>query len=126
MQWHCTWWLKSILFQMWCQDDEKEGGVMAEYIEREALLKNARSVLEFRKQHNMDAKEIYSVISWLKWVPAADVAPVVHGRWIKNEKASENHVEAIYVCSACQNWEAWGETEKTNYCPNCGARMDGK
>ena len=57
--------------------------------------------------------------------PTVDAVEVVHGRWVKDEKASENHIEAIYVCSACQNCEAWGATEKTNYCPNCGAKMDG-
>lgn len=56
----------------------------------------------------------------------ADVAEVVHGKWVKNEEESQKHIEAIYFCSACQNWEAWGETEKYNYCPNCGAKMDGK
>jgi rubrerythrin len=58
-------------------------------------------------------------------LPAADVIEVVHGRWVKNEEESQNHIESIYFCSACQNWEAWGETEKYKYCPNCGAKMDG-
>lgn len=46
--------------------------------------------------------------------PAADVAPVVHGRWIKgpsNPYCSECFVE-------CR--------DETPFCPNCGAKMDGK
>lgn len=44
------------------------------------------------------------------------------GEWIYLES---NHIEKIYLCSNCQNYEAWGETEKTPYCPNCGAKMGG-
>lgn len=58
-------------------------------------------------------------------LPAADVVEVVHGKWIKYEEESKKHIETIYYCSACQNWDAWGETEKYKYCPNCGARMRG-
>ena len=65
------------------------------------------------------------VAKWLEDATTVDAVEVVHGRWVKDEEASKNHIEAIYVCSACENCEAWGNTEKTNYCPNCGAKMDG-
>lgn len=54
--------------------------------------------------------------------PPADVAPVWHGRWVVDE--IQNHVEKTYHCSKC-DYQAWGENEKTRYCPNCGASMDG-
>lgn len=54
---------------------------------------------------------------------APTVDPVKRGEWIKNEVESEKHVEAIYYCSVCENFDAWGETEKYFYCPNCGAKM---
>lgn len=44
------------------------------------------------------------------------------GEWVECES---NHIEKIYLCSNCKNYEAWGETEKTPYCPNCGAKMGG-
>lgn len=47
----------------------------------------------------------------------------VHGKWQLDKEKSKGHVENIYICSACSIYEAWGETEKTSYCPNCGARM---
>jgi rubrerythrin len=43
------------------------------------------------------------------------------GKW---ELIESEHVENIYLCSNCNNYEAWGETEKTPYCPHCGARME--
>ncbi len=46
------------------------------------------------------------------------------GEWIKDEEQSQKHVEAIYTCSACHNFDAWGVTELYPYCPNCGAKME--
>lgn len=60
----------------------------------------------------------------IKNLPAADVAEVKHGKWQLDEAASCGHTEYIYTCSVCRNCEAWGEAEKTRYCPNCGAKMD--
>ena len=50
---------------------------------------------------------------------AADVAPVVHGQWLDNED--------YMFCSICGiQWNYCDNDTKTfNYCPNCGARMDG-
>ena len=54
---------------------------------------------------------------------AADVAPVVHGEWIKGE---ENSHRRIIECSHCKTGFVLDNSETNpNYCPNCGARMDG-
>lgn len=42
-----------------------------------------------------------------------------HGEWIQKSTGGES----FYTCSRC-GFIAW-EHEDTNYCPNCGARMDG-
>ncbi len=54
--------------------------------------------------------------------PAADVNEVVHGAW---EKASE--FMPIYRCSICKERNLFkdGNNVFSNYCPNCGAKMDG-
>lgn len=47
------------------------------------------------------------------------------GKWILEEQKSQNHIENIYICSSCRNFEAWGKTELYNFRPNCGAKMEG-
>ena len=67
---------------------------------------------------------IFRMRQWFEHLPSADVKSVVRGKWIKNEELSSNHVEPIFLCSNCNNFEAWGFTECYPYCPNCGASMD--
>ena len=50
-------------------------------------------------------------------LPSADVAPVRHGRWI----------DKIYGCKECSECGyIWLDFGCPNYCPKCGARMDGE
>lgn len=51
--------------------------------------------------------------------PAADVAPVVHGRWIYDKKAQRPY------CSVCKRHFYGATNSPMSYCPNCGAKMDG-
>ena len=63
-------------------------------------------------------------------IPAADVAPVRHGRWImKKTSAGASYT----ICSHCNASVKYNDEYGTaimnlkgaNYCPNCGAKMDG-
>lgn len=66
---------------------------------------------------------LQKVIFLLKNAPAADVAKVVHGRWIKDDFLSDD-VNNAEKCSQCGELIGWfGKLPK--YCPNCGAKMDG-
>ena len=56
----------------------------------------------------------------IKDLPAADVAEVVHGRWIPTEYPFMNECED---CSSCGYRTLYGNGY--DYCPNCGAKMDG-
>ena len=63
-------------------------------------------------------------IDLIKEIPAEDVAPVVHGKWYDKAMSVPNgHGQTYgkYGCSVCKHKVKY----KTNYCPNCGARMDG-
>ena len=77
---------------------------MAEYIVREAVID-----LITRRYENPEicTQEINSI-------PVADVAPVVHGRW-------KRYGKNLGECSECGEVVAI----RNNYCPNCGAKMDG-
>lgn len=56
-------------------------------------------------------------------IPAADVAEVVHGQWIKDDFLSDD-VNNAEKCSQCGELIGWFGN-LPNYCPNCGAKMDG-
>lgn len=51
-------------------------------------------------------------------VPAADVAEVVHAKWIPFHSEAAGDIQ---YCSACDI----GFDARMDYCPHCGARMDG-
>ena len=86
---------------------------MTEYIERKAL----RDTL-----YDADAITM-SGVKILNQFPAADVAPVRHGRWV-----SVPHKRSR-VCSVCNRDEPYKfadiDADVYDYCPNCGAKMDG-
>ena len=85
---------------------------MAEYIELETLLERAEYDNNYRLVIPAEA---------IKAVPAADVAPVVHGKWI----ADGNGYHWTYNCSICEWKDGYPFNERHNFCPNCGAKMDG-
>lgn len=84
---------------------------MAEYIERGSAMRTAHIL-------RPEDKELMSAISI---IPAADVAPVRHGRWIEDHD--------YLKCPECGVMVKWDFTffdiGDWNYCPNCGAKMDG-
>ena len=93
---------------------------MAEYIDRKSLID------EFDRlglgEHSFDER-VFSdgVRTIIAGIPAADVAPVVHSYW---EHKITSYGEIVSSCHNCKYPVShfWG---LTNYCPNCGARMDG-
>ena len=67
----------------------------------------------------------------IHYMPAADVAPVRHGRWIEDERTYPGPGLKNNLCSACGEVAgAWKEGlepgRKWAYCPNCGALMEKK
>lgn len=59
----------------------------------------------------------------IRKLPAADVAEVVHGQWIKDDFLSDDMNNAE-KCSRCGELIGWFGN-LPNYCPNCWAKMDG-
>ena len=87
------------------------------------------------KDVTIRADEVYKLDNWLgcyaesleiiQNAPTVDAVEVVHGRWEYN--APTITLNAHWECSACKKvfWQHLLETYKFNYCPNCGAKMDG-
>lgn len=88
---------------------------MADYIRREDALK----ALQNPELFNVTPR----LLQIIRELPAADVAPVVHGRWIKDDFLSDD-VNNAEKCSQCGELIGWFGN-LPNYCPNCGAKMDG-
>ena len=91
---------------------------MDEYINRNTAIAKVTALEVIEPLSTMvDVKRL------LADMPAADVTPVRHGRWEKKR--------GLYSCSECGKTcpydvqadviEYWA----CNYCPNCGAKMDG-
>ena len=95
---------------------------MAEYIERETVIKALKdnvtemeSYIYFGSNLGVPEDEIEDIVNE---IPAADVEPVKHGRWLINS-------DGYYpYCSECK-CEPDGR-KMSKHCPNCGAKMDGK
>lgn len=111
---------------------------MAKYIEQEAAMDIFGDVPMWDGYYEPYPWEVHCALvgavklikEELSKVPAADVAPVVHGEWIIGVDNDDFDVK----CSKCE-WTDIFEVagisaveriaKAMHYCPNCGARMDG-
>ena len=87
---------------------------MAEYIDRTALGIGYADPKAFINPAHADGWN--TAIQIINEAPAADVAPVVHGRWL----CVDTDIEQFFLCNRCKKKEYW----ESKYCPNCGAKMD--
>ena len=97
---------------------------MDEYINRESLMKRfCERCNEEMSESPCEPSDCFAR-EVIKTFPAADVAPVRHGRWIDAYPDIEPNPMFMYgICSEC-GFEQ-GISKYLNYCPNCGAKMDG-
>lgn len=84
---------------------------MANYINLEAAVDAVTNVYYNTPDINLSADKLEAS---LRRIPAADVAPVAHGRWIYHDD------DGVVTCSECGN----AESSEGRYCSYCGARMD--
>ena len=102
-----------------CKEDMNTG----EYISRDLALKQLNATCLATDCDNYNgvrcrACAYADAMDFIDAIPAADVQPVKHGRWII--KGQE-----IY-CSECDtesSYNSFGASQFTRFCPNCGARM---
>lgn len=90
---------------------------MAEYIERSAAIEAAKHAW---------AKGL-EPSQYIEILPATDVAPVVHGRWDDSGRYTFPSGSTAVRCTncGCALTESEYRLYDWNYCPICGAKMDG-
>lgn len=104
---------------------------MAEYIEREALEKTMNERLTYLLDKNgpydyfTDGYD--EAVSTVEESLSADVAPVVHGRWDDSGRYTFPGGSTAVRCTncGCALTESEYRLNNWNYCPVCGAKMDG-
>lgn len=102
---------------------------MAKYIELGALTKYPIRLNHYDKEHG-NIHFVYgieSVMEYAENLPAADVDPVIHGRWIVRFDGPYNRRRCY--CSHCGKHNGVGgiaQNQEKPYCPNYGAKMNEK
>lgn len=104
---------------------------MPEYIERENAMQFVKKhMTEVNKENTIRiVSEVYEMATrhatdYLRFIPAADVVEVKHGKW-----QHFNHNSKARTCSVCnisQTVNVYNNKVMFNYCPYCGAKMDKK
>ena len=88
----------------------------------EKRLIDANEAKKIAREHLSNPYEIISTCAVLDRTPTVDAVEVVHGRW--NNKQTNSIFTWHLECSVCG--ADYNTTVGYNYCPNCGAKMDGE
>lgn len=94
-----------------------------EYIERERVIHElvCNSVIYF-----VDTKVLASIIGKINLIPTADVVEVKHGHWILLDECANEGVYCPVCSKKVYRKDYANQNLKSNFCPNCGAKMDGE
>lgn len=80
-------------------------------------------VYDSDEKHGNDVWHTVDIEYLVMAQPTVDAVEVVHGRW-----ESRTDLFGFVRCSACKDcniYDKWADGKKWNYCPHCGAKMDG-
>lgn len=103
---------------------------MDEYIKQEAAIREIEQInpvdygaMWDYEAHHYAGECLRDCKEAIENIPAADVAPVVHGRWVSVAGKRDR------ICSRCLRNEPYknadDNAEVFEFCPHCGAKMDG-
>lgn len=90
-----------------------------EYISKQLAVEELENLRQFYEMNDdcdeLVARKCKNAVAAL---PVADVVSVVHARWVPFKS---EHAGNIWYCSVC----GIGFAAQTDFCPHCGAKMDG-
>lgn len=90
-----------------------------EYIERDKAIDYLMEIIDRPNHPEWVWRD--EICGSLNTIPAANVRPVVRGRWIKYAP----HNSDMMTCSECEKyWILEGDQYDYHFCPNCGAIME--
>ena len=107
---------------------------MAEYIERGVAIREIEQInpvdygaMWDYEAHHWTGECLRDCKEAIDSIPAADVAPVVHGRWDDSGRYTFPGGSTAVRCTncGCALTESEYHLNNWNYCPVCGAKMDG-
>lgn len=101
------------------------------YYSEEAINSVKRFMLDFesdKEEAKKYRRQPLIRLEDIEALPAADVAPVKHGYWIDTQLDNFRKVKS--KCSECgwsgvSNYDSYVDIFEFEYCPSCGAKMDG-
>ena len=96
-----------------------------EYISRDKFIEQAEARIIFgTPKFNAGLRTAIDVANF---IPAADVVEVRHGKWCITDAYPHNvYCSECYETYAQEHWDIWKDgTLPRDYCPSCGAKMDG-
>lgn len=103
---------------------------MAEYIDRELLLKKRELLFKNIKRNTPYVYHMMSIM--ICSIPSEDVAPVLRAKWIMDDLGNHHCSNCskrlpFFHCYSEETYEEWDEEiDESLYCPHCGAKMDEK
>lgn len=99
---------------------------MDEYISKQSVIDYLNGYVDSINERGADMpfdrgqrRALINSIQDISVIKGADVQPVKHARWIGEG------VLKIYCSNCSKTPDGWPTPMQTDYCPNCGARMDG-
>ena len=100
------------------------------YIDRDTAIRTAIETCVQVAGHGITQIDAVNIANAFEDIPAADVVKVKHGTWQKSQFAGRSGFYSLrdVICSECGIYSTFlqHEIRPDYYCPNCGAKMDGR
>lgn len=96
---------------------------MRDLVSRSALLEKFETLKNNPNNRLYEVTFLDGAMSVIDAAPAVDAEPVRHGEWRYKKQyvaGGKGQTFSVWQCSCCRK----KERRRTDYCPNCGARMD--